>query len=397
MIVIDALDECEDEEPASAILYILDKFVYEIPEVKFLLTGRPESRISAGFRLPMLVKMTYLFVLHEIESNQVDSDIRLFFKTSFSELMGRRHGLDHWPTEDQLARLCERAAGLFAYAAATFEFIDNSKRDPKEQLDTILQSQEIGAHEGKSLDSLYATILRGAFRKNGPEDDAKTRSVLGAVVVVTTPLPPSAIATLLGFDARDVFLLLSQISSVLISKYFDYPVRSFHKSFPNFITDSTRCMDPRFHISPPDHHAQLLVGCLGLMNRTLEKNTCKLPDGVANSDVSDLKDRARRYLNPALQYACMSWHTHLVNAGTIPARTPTIASTLQRFLETKFLFWLEVLSVLGAARSAIKALQITTDWLEVCQVSTLYALVKITHTESRSPQCSIWPTTVSVS
>ena len=62
-----------------------------------------------------------------------DSDIRLFFKNGFSELADRRRGLDDWPTEEQLDNLCERAAGLFVYAAATIEFIDN-KWGPKKQL-----------------------------------------------------------------------------------------------------------------------------------------------------------------------------------------------------------------------------------------------------------------------
>ena len=40
VIVIDALDECKDEEPASAILSVLGGFLSEIPGVKFFLTGR---------------------------------------------------------------------------------------------------------------------------------------------------------------------------------------------------------------------------------------------------------------------------------------------------------------------------------------------------------------------
>jgi hypothetical protein len=41
VIIIDALDECEDEEPASAILSVIGRLVSEIPNVKFFLTGRP--------------------------------------------------------------------------------------------------------------------------------------------------------------------------------------------------------------------------------------------------------------------------------------------------------------------------------------------------------------------
>ena len=370
VIVIDALDECEDEEPASAILSVLGQLVPEIPKVKFFLTGRPESRISEGFRLPLLAKMTDVFVLHEVELGKVDSDIRLFFKTGFSELVGRRGGPDNWPTEEQLDRLCGRAAGLFVYAAATVKFIDTNRRDPKKRLDLLLQSQKIGDHEGKSLDSLYTSILREAFGDDKPKDDAKTRSILGAVVLAANPLSPSTIAVLLGFDVEDVPFFLSTVNSLLILKEdVSRPVRPFHKSFPDFITDPNRCTNARFHISPPDHHTQLLIASLGLMDRTLEKNMCKLPDGVANSDVSDLKERAKKYINPALRYACVSWHTHLVglvDADIIPAHVPTISPAIHQFLETKFLFWLEVLSVLGAARNAVDALQVTTDWLEVC-------------------------------
>ena len=371
VIVIDALDECEDDESASAILSVLGRFVSEIPKVKFFLTGRPEPRVSEGFRLPLLAEMTDVFILHAIESDQVNSDIRLFFKTSFLELARRRRGLDDWPTEEQLDQLCGRAAGLFVYAAATVKFIDNNKWGPRNQLNTLLQSQKIGDYEGRTLDLLYTSILQEAFGDEKPEYDAKTRSVLGAVVLAANPLPPSAIAALLGFNAEDVPLLLSSVGSLLIlQEDVDHPVRPFHKSFPDFITDPTRCTNPRFHISPPDHHSHLLLGCLSLMNRTLEKNMCKLPDSVANSDVRDLKERTEKYIDPALRYVCMSWHTHLVDADTTPAHVPTIIPILRRFLETKFLCWLEVLSVLGAVRNAVEALQVTMDWLRVRQVST---------------------------
>ena len=340
VIVIDALDECEDEEPASAILSFLGQFVYKIPKVKFFLTCRPEPCISEGFRLPLLAKITDVFVFHAVESDQVDSDIRLFFKTSFSELVDRRRGQDNWPTEKQLDQLCGRAAGLFVYAAATFKFIDNNRKDPRKQLDLLLQSQKIGAREGKTLDSLYTSILQEGFDDDDPEDDAKTRSVLGAVVLAVNPLSPSTIAMLLGFDTEDVPLLLSSANSPLILQDdVDRPVRPFHKSFPDFITDPTRCTNARFHISPSDHHAQLLIACLRLMDRTLEKNICKLPDGVANSDVSDLKERTDKIIDPALQYACVSWNTHLVglvDAETMPARTPSITPALHRLWRRSF-------------------------------------------------------------
>jgi len=367
IIVIDALDECEDNKPASVILSILGKLVAKIPRVKFFLTGRPDLHISTH-SLPLLsAKVTDIFIFHEVDLDQLHSDIQLFFKTSFLELAGHWSGLDNWPTKEQLDFLCQQAGGLFAHALAMVRFISNSKWSPRRQLDILLQSQRIAGHRGKALDSLYACILQEAFSDSRPEYNDKICSILGAVVLATNPLSPSIIAKLLGFDAEDVLSSLSPANSLfLLWKDVNYPIQSFHRSFPDFITNPTQCTNQRFYISPPNHHLELLVGCLDLMNQALKRNMCKLPDTVTNLDISDLKERTEKHIDPALQYACTSWHIHLVNAHTIPAHAPTITPTLRQFLGTKFLFWLEVLSILGAVRNAIDALQVTVNWLGVC-------------------------------
>ena len=371
MIVIDALDECKDEEPASAILSVLGQFVSKIPKVKIFVTGRPEPRIREGFRLPLLEQVTDVFVLHDVESSQVNRDIRLFFKHRFAELASRWRGLDGWPTEEQLDALCERAAGLFVYAVATARCIEHKNSSPEEQLDRLLQSPGNGVFEGKTkftanatLDSLYTSILQEAFGDGYPEDDPKIRSILGAVVLTANPLSPYTIATLLGFKVRGVFPILSSVHSLLTFQEDDnQPVRPFHKSFPDFIVDPARCANPRFRVCPHDQHMELLIGCLGLMTRSLELNMCKLPDGAINSEVDDLKGRTKECISQALEYTCRSWHKHLVD--TTPAHRPKITSALHRFLERKFLFWLEVLSVLGVAREAVNALEVAARWLDV--------------------------------
>ena len=257
---------------------------------------------------------------------------------------------------------------------ATVKFVDHKNNHPKKQLVRLLESPENSAREGKTefraditLDSLYLSILHEAFGCDDPEDDPRVRAILGGVILPADPLSPSTIATLLGLDPEDVFLPLSSVHSLLLlQEDTNHPVRSFHKSFPDFIVDPIRCTNPRFRISPPDHHSELLIGCLDLMNQALEKNICKLPDAVLNSDVSDLKERIEQYIDPALHYACMSWHTHLADADMTPARTLATVPSLHQFLEKKFLFWLEVLSILGALRNAVDALQITMNRLEVC-------------------------------
>ena len=372
VIVIDALDECKDDESSSAILSVLGQLVGEISKTKFFVTGRPEPRIQEGFRLPLLARATDVFVLHEVGPSQVNRDVRLFFRNKFSELKARRRVLDDWPTEEQLDLLCDRAAGFFVYAMATIRFIDQKGKNHRRQLDRLLQSPEsgfegrIGFRANTTLDSLYTSILQEAFGDNGDqEDDSNIQSILGAVVLAVNPLSPSTIATLLGFDLDAVFPLLSSMHSLLIlQEDVCDPVRPFHKSFPDFMMDPARCTNPRFYIHPPDQHATLLVSCLELMDQRLEQNMCRLPDGVANSEVDDLKERTNLYINKPLEYACRSWHKHLI--GQMPVRTLEI---LHQFLISKFLFWLEVLSVIGAVRGAVDALEATVKWLDVGYIS----------------------------
>ena len=381
IIIIDALDECKDEEPASAILSVLGRFVSELPKVKFFITGRPEPRIRDGFRLPLLVGVTNIFVLHGVEPNEVDGDIRLFFENNLSELTHRRLGLDGWPTKGQLDILCERAAGFFVYAVATVKFINSRNIDPRKRLDLLLQLPETTVYEGRTkfnpattLDSLYTSILQEAFADVGPEDVPQVRSVLGTVVLAANPLSPSSIATLLGFDIQDVTLLLSSVHSLLVlHEDINHPVRPFHKSFPDFITDDTRCTNQSLYI-PPHHHLEMLISCLNLMNQTLEKNMCDLPEAVKNHEVKDLKERTEKHISHALQYACKSWHKHLVNEPT--ANRHEITRALQCFLQEKLLCWLEVLSTFDVARNAVDALQAATEWLEVSWIFVFDILVK---------------------
>ena len=401
VIVIDALDECKDDEPASAILYVLSQFVTKIPKVKFFVTGRPEQRIRDGFRLPSLADATDVYVLHEVKPSQVNNDVRLFFKHNFSDLEKRWRGVDDWPTDEQLDILCERAAGLFVYATATIRFVGQKNQNPKKQLGRLLQSPEsvfegrIKLREGTTLDSLYMTILQEAFGDNDPEDGPDVRPVLGSVVLAANPLSPSTIATLLGLDAEDVSPLLASVHSLLILQDIDQPVRPFHKSFPDFIVDPARCTNPKFRVCPSDQHPKLLVGCLELMNRRLEQNMCKLPDGVANSEVDDLKERSERNIDRALEYACKSWHKHLVDPT--PAQMLEITPILHQFLEEKFLFWLEVLSILGAVREAVDALEVAAKHLDVRCILLIGVFKLSTQAGSRHHQHSTLQETILVS
>ena len=376
-IVIDALDECKDEDPSSAILSVLARLVKRIPKIKFFITGRPEPRIRTGFRLPILGELTAIFVLHDVHPLLINSDIRVFLKHELSELAQRRR-LGRWPSDEHIDLLCSRAAGLFVYAVATVKFLDSNLRLPKHQLDVILKVPECTAPEGRTrfnpkttLDSLYTSILQTAFNEGDPEIYSRVRSTIGTVVLLTNPLPPSGIAELIGLDPEEVILFLTWVQSLLaLNEDFNKPVKSFHKSFPDFITDPSRCTDTRFYISPENLHLELAMNCLRMMNNGLDQNLLSLPDYTLNSEVKDLQMRINNRISIALQYACQSWHNHLTKTeGDVIG----VVSNLRIFLEEKFLAWLEVSSTIEAVGGAVVALEKLMSWLqEVCFWPSLY-------------------------
>jgi hypothetical protein len=365
VIVVDALDECKDDEPSSAFLSILGRFFDQIPKVKFFLTGRPEPRIKSGFRLPLLVDSTDVFVLHDVHPLLINSDIRLFLKHELSKMAQRRR-LEGWPSDENVDLLCQRAGGLFVYAVATVKFLDSDLHLPKNQFGVIMTLPESTTPEGKTtLDSLYTSILQAAFEKGDAEADSKVRATIGTIVMVVNPLPPPAIAELVDLDPDEIILFVMLIQSLLAAgEDFSQPVKPFHKSFPDFLTDSSRCTNPRFHISPGRQHSELVKNCLRLMNDGLEHNLLSLPEYTLNSDVEDLPARVNGRVSIALQYACRSWHSHISEArGDITG----VTSLLRIFLEEKFLAWLEVVSAVGDLGGAAVALERLMGWLEeVC-------------------------------
>jgi len=373
VIVIDALDECTDDEPQSTILSVMGRFIGKIPNIKFFITGRPEPRIQSGFHLKLLRPYTEIFILHTVDHLIVNTDIQQFLEVQLSEL-GQQYQLTGWPTDKHVNLLCQRAAGLFVYAVATIKFLDHPVFTPKEQLDKIINFPEPTTYEGTTklknkttLDSLYTAILQTAFDFGGedPELNFRIQSIISAVILLVNPLSPSAVAELIGLETLQVKKVLTPLQSLLVlGEDPSCPVKPFHKSFPDFITDPYRCLNQMFYISPEAHHHKLIINCLRLMNDALKPNLLSLPECALNKEVKDLQDRINVHISPALEYACKFWYDHLTKTGEDIAQ---VLDALDVFLKKKFLPWLEIISVLGATRDAVVGLKRFILWLnEVC-------------------------------
>jgi hypothetical protein len=265
LIVIDALNECKDEEPASAILSILSRYVEQIPQVKFFITGRPEPQIRSGFRLAALRPITEVLKLHDVERSSVDNDIKLFIRTRLTDIAKNRSDLDvteDWPLSSDIDILCKKAAGLFIFASTAVKFVASWNHPPSERLALLVSLPQNTAYEGESgIDFLYTEILKAAHHDLGPDDRKPEnqeaykhfRSAVGAVLLAFNPLSMKSLSYLLrDFDTPfDILTTLNSLHSLLlIPEGTEDPIRVFHKSFPDFLMDPKRCQDTRFFVDP---------------------------------------------------------------------------------------------------------------------------------------------------
>ena len=381
LIVIDALDECKDEEPASTILSVLSCYVDEIPDVKFFITGRPEIHIRSGFRLRSLRPITEVFKLHNVERSSVDSDIRLFFRTKLTDIAKTRSDCDFtedWPNSSDIDILCEKAAGFFIYASTVVKFVTFKHRIPTEQLERIISLPQSTTHEGRSgIDLLYAQVLEQAISEMGTDGEdeeihRRFKSVVGTVLLVFNPLSVRALSDLLRVSSIST-TLRSLHSLLLIPDGPEEPIHAFHKSFPDFLTDHKRCNDQRFFVGPTVHHAEILLSCLSLMGERLKRNICNLDDYAVLSEVGDLSTYQKVYIGDALEYACQFWTKHLLE---IPGNNPCIEEVkgvIDQFFAIHLLHWIEVLVLTRNLDAGVYAMHDVGKWFTaVSSFETVY-------------------------
>ena len=88
--------------------------------------------------------------------------------------------------------------------------------------------------------------------------------IIGSIITLRTPLCVS-LESMADREGSEIEAALEFLRSVVIvspSDSLNEPLRVFHKSFVDFLTDRKRCVDPnttgmRFFIDTPDHEAFL--------------------------------------------------------------------------------------------------------------------------------------------
>lgn len=243
-VVIDALDECENENDVRGVIQLFaEAKALSKGRIRIFLTSRPETPIRVGFR-EIPEDQHHDFVLHSISSSIVAQDLSIFFRHELSALGSS----EQWPSASDIASLVERAGGLFIWAATVCRFIKGGKRLAWKRLESILNGDSVEKGAEKKLDEIYTTILLqsiiGEYNEQDTEEVLKMfRDIIGSIVILIDPLPAPTLARLLDKSTKAVDHTLNDLYSILeVPSNQTDPVRLIHPSFHDFLLSKERCV-----------------------------------------------------------------------------------------------------------------------------------------------------------
>jgi len=366
IIVIDAVDECVNLRVVSSLIRLILQAASNIP-LKFFIASRDEDLIrSAFYHHP---ELSTAFTLHEVERQVVEDDIRKYIERSLLNIksQGLDPVLDAWPSPSELSNLIDYSGRLFIYAATAIRYIHDGRKLYKSRF-SIMANRDTKTRsklQTSTIDGLYGHILEQACASREDWEVAIIKELIFIIVFLRHPLPIQAIASL---SELDVHLYLPSISSVIhVPTQEHSPVAPFHASFPDFVTDPTRCSPkncPSFPaLIPSEGHAMLALKCLEHMNRTLKYNICDIPEERIRShrEITNSREYTSK-IPDTLKYSCLYWASHLAE---VQASGVDLIPTLRHFLHVHLLHWIECLSILDELQTGLKSLGSANEALSV--------------------------------
>jgi hypothetical protein len=369
VIVIDALDECDEDKDMRLILQLLPQLhKLKALHLRVFLTSRPETPIRLGFK--KLANRDYEdLVLHEIREELIEHDISLYLNHRLSEVRTDRESPlpTDWPGSMNVQKLVALSIPLFIFAATICRILEDPYWDPVDSLAKILTYQ----NHGSKLDGTYLPVLDRLLNTQSEEQKLQLvqefHHVVGTIVILESPLSVISLSRLLGCSRELVCLRLKPLHSILNVPSDDVlPVRLFHVSFRDFLLDpETRKKTPLW-VDEKEIHRRLAKQCLNVC-ASLRRNICGLPsDGTEHAKIA--RQTIDHFLPPELQYACRYWANHLAQCIDL---NDVIRDALL-FLRRQFLHWVEAMSLLGLVSEVVGMLNLLWAVISVSSAAAIY-------------------------
>ena len=369
IIVIDAVDECTDLRLVSSLIRLILESASTIP-LKVFIASRDEPPIRRAFT--SLPRLQTAFYLHEADKDMVKGDIRVYLEMSLTEIKVE-HGntLDTWPPESEISTLLDRSGTLFIYAATAIRYISQGGTYYKSRLSMMAKrdTKSLSKLQTSMIDGLYEHILDQACELREESEVIPMRQLVSMIVFLRNPLPIQPISSLSGIDAQQCLSLLKSV--IHIPTHDEAAVTPFHASFPDFLTDPTRCLrkrEPPFSVLvASESHEMLALKCLQQMNCLLKYNICEVAKEltVSRMETTNSPDNSKK-ISEVLKYSCIYWASHFSEAQLFG---DDLIDALHTFLHKHLLHWIECLSELDELQTGIPSLKSVSTALLVSNSS----------------------------
>ena len=363
VLVIDALDECAEQDRVPELLHHLIQCTRGNPFVKVFLTSRHDHLAKA--QLPG-DELQHIYAVSldtpSLDLLKLDTNLTIAARPPHvSESPCKRR-------PDIAHRLEARAADHSVYADTVVDFVADSESPTILKERSSEKALSSGRHTPVSdLDGPYLTMLETVFPRKEMEQDPTfckhAQSILGCIALLREPLSPEALAGLVAMSVEDCTSILYRLCSV-VHYDFDDPSQIFlstQTAFPQFLLDKKSCSDPLYFVNASRGNAFIVEGCIRAL-LTLTGNPLGVPAGTRRADVPGVDALVRERIAPHVQYACLHWASHLLQCER---NANTLLSLVGKFAMTMLPAWLETLAWMGRLDVAVPSLDAAANWWEV--------------------------------
>jgi hypothetical protein len=355
VVVMDALDECDNDDAVSEILDTLLLHASGLP-IKFFVTSRPEITIIERMRSRQGERFPIELRLHDLEESIVSEDIRTYLKAK----------LEHTRlSSTDLEALVAQSGVLFIWAATVVRFVGGhrslrSSQRMKQVLDVTTSTSTKGH---KAIDELYSAILKAALDNEELQDQEREemKVALYTAVCAQEPLTAIIIASLLNVDETSVHASLRPLLSVLHVSETSGLVTTLHASFPDYLFDEQR--SEKYFCDRRQSNGHIAQQCFHTMRIPDPPfNICNLSSSyLFDKAIPDLDLRIEASISAVFFYACRYWGAHL----ELSEASQVLEAALYEFLSTRLLLWMEVLNLKQCLDMGARYLPLVQRWTQV--------------------------------
>jgi hypothetical protein len=336
ILVVDAVDECKDKTQRKIMLQTLVANNSTIPNLKVFVTSRPEPDISAIVS-PAAVVCSMEFLLHGVEHKYNVDDITTYIKYHLSNLL----------TDQQQAKLVEKAGGLFIWASTARKILEESPNKADLVMEALLSASK--SSELADLDSLYHLILQRALPSEKWQDILC--SALAALAVVNEPISLSTLHQLVPVKGR-LEEIIGRMGSVL---KVDDEDRLIHFRHPTFREYLHRCDYPPLFIDTQKAHFHIATTALRLLSDLhidvlgIWEQGTRVP---LNDDVENLASLLASRIGEPTLYSAKFWSFH----SAMALDNVQVLEFVKTFLKGGLLNWLELAAWKRSIQEALSGL-----------------------------------------